>query len=48
MSKWMIAAKKADFNHISEKFGISPITARLIRNRDVIGDDQIEVFLFKL
>ncbi len=45
MSKWMIAAKKADFNHISEKFGISPITARLIRNRDVIGDDQIEVFL---
>ena len=45
MSKWMIAAKKADFDHISKKFGISPVTARLIRNREVIGDEQIEVFL---
>ncbi|MCR4901909.1 MAG: single-stranded-DNA-specific exonuclease RecJ [Butyrivibrio sp.] len=45
MSKWMVMAKKADFYHISEKFGISPITARLIRNRDIIGDDEIEVFL---
>lgn len=33
MSKWMIANKKADFDKISNKFGISNITARLIANR---------------
>lgn len=45
MSKWMVAAKKADFNEISEKFGISVITARLIRNRDVIGDEAINMYI---
>ena len=34
--------KGADFQHISEKFHISPRVASLIRNRDVIGDDAIE------
>ena len=33
MSKWMVANKNADFEGISRKFGISPITARLIANR---------------
>lgn len=37
--------KGADFQHISEKFHISPRVASLIRNRDVIGDDAIEKYL---
>lgn len=37
--------KKADFNRIAEKYHISPITARLIRNRDIIGDDAIDFYL---
>ena len=45
MEKWFIAMKKADFNGIAEKYHISPITARLIRNRDIIGDEEIDFYL---
>lgn len=45
MAKWMVSAKKADFNQIAEKFGIDPVIARIIRNRDVEGDAAIEKFL---
>jgi single-stranded-DNA-specific exonuclease len=45
MAKWMVAAKKADFVEIGQKYGISQITARLIRNRDIVSDDQIEMYL---
>lgn len=45
MEKWMVAAKRADFNRIAEKFHIDPVTARLIRNRDIIGDEEIEEYL---
>ncbi len=45
MAKWFVAAKKADFNEIGRRFGISPVLARIIRNRDVIGEDAIDVFL---
>ncbi len=37
--------KKADFNRIAEKYHISPITARLIRNRDITGDEEIDLYL---
>ena len=37
--------KKADFNGIAEKYQISPIIARLMRNRDVIGDEAIDFYL---
>lgn len=46
MAQWYVAAKKADFNAIAEKFHISPVTARLIRNRDIIGDEEIARFLY--
>ena len=45
MKKWMLQAKKADFKRIAEEFGISEILARLIRNRDVVTDDEIEYYL---
>ena len=45
MSKWMVAAKKADFNKIAEKYGITPVLARIIRNRDITGDDEIRKYL---
>lgn len=37
--------KKADFNEIGEKYGISPILARLIRNRDIVSDEEIGFYL---
>lgn len=45
-SKWMLHAKKADFNEIGMRFHISPVTARIIRNRDVVGEEAIGRYLF--
>ena len=41
----MVAAKRADFIGIGERFGIDQVTARIIRNRDVIGEKAIEKYL---
>lgn len=45
MAKWMVSAKKADFKRIAEHFGIDPVIARIIRNRDLITEEEIEDFL---
>lgn len=45
MEKWFVMRKGAPFQEIAEKFHINPILARLIRNRDVIGDEAIEMYL---
>ena len=45
MSKWMVAAKKADFYAIAQQYHISPVLARIIRNRDVIDNADIDKFL---
>lgn len=44
-SIWMVQTKKADFDAIASKFGIDKVTARVLRNRDVIGDASIDRFL---
>lgn len=46
MEKWFVAAKRADFQEIGKKFHIDQVTARLIRNRDVVGDDAIREYLY--
>lgn len=46
MEKWVVAAKRADFNQIAHDFSIDPVMARLIRNRDVIGNEQIQRYLY--
>ena len=45
MGNWFVAAKEADFNRIAEEFRISPVLARLIRNRDVCGTEEIRKYL---
>lgn len=45
MEKWFVTAKRADFQQISGKFGINPVTARIIRNRDIVGDEAIQEYL---
>ena len=45
MEKWFVTMKKADFNGIAARYHISPILARLIRNRNVVDDDQIGRYL---
>ena len=45
MAKWFVAAKRADFQKIGETFGISPVLARIIRNRDIVEEDDIRKYL---
>ncbi|MCM1568954.1 MAG: single-stranded-DNA-specific exonuclease RecJ [Roseburia sp.] len=45
MEKWFVAAKRADFHKWAEEFGISPILARIIRNRDITEEEQVRKFL---
>ena len=45
MAKWMLAARKADFDAISQKFHISPVLARILRNRDLVTEQEIDRFL---
>lgn len=44
-AKWMMYTKKADFDGIAERFGISPVTARILRNRDLMEEEEIGRFL---
>lgn len=43
--RWVVAAKKADFYAIGEKFGIDPVIARVIRNRGVLAPEEIQAYL---
>ncbi|MCI8821325.1 MAG: single-stranded-DNA-specific exonuclease RecJ [Lachnospiraceae bacterium] len=45
MAKWMEIRKGADFQAVSEKFRITPFTARLIRNKDITEDEAIREYL---
>ncbi len=45
MQQWFVTNKKADFKGIGEKYHIDQVTARIIRNRDVIEDEDIRLFL---
>ena len=44
--KWFVAAKKADFQAIAAAYGIDQVTARIIRNRGVVGDEAISEYLY--
>lgn len=46
MEKWVVTAKKADFQKIGQTFGLDPVIARLIRNRDVEGMENIRSYLY--
>lgn len=45
MQQWVVTSKRADFKEIGSRFGIDQVTARIIRNRDVVGEDAIEQYL---
>ena len=42
MEKWVVMAKKADFQEIGKKFGIDPVIARLIYS--VLSLSEAEFF----
>ncbi len=45
MERWRLLRKGADFEQITKSFSIDEVTARLIRNRDVQGMEEIEAYL---
>ncbi len=46
MQQWFEIQKGADFGAIGRRYGINPVTARIIRNREVTEDEDIRRFLF--
>ena len=44
--KWVVAAKRADFQEIGKKFQIDPVIARIIRNRGLTELSQIDRYLY--
>lgn len=46
MEKWFVAAKKADFDKWAAEFHISPVLARILRNRDLTDEAQVRQFLY--
>ncbi|MCR5596529.1 MAG: single-stranded-DNA-specific exonuclease RecJ [Lachnospiraceae bacterium] len=45
MSQWMIQMKSADYKALTEKYGISPMLARIIRNRGMVTDEEFGQYL---
>lgn len=45
-AKWTVYGKRADFKAIGEKFHIDQVAARVIRNRDIEGDEAIRRYLY--
>lgn len=43
--KWMLQTKRADFDEMAKFHHISPVTARIIRNREVLGREAVEKYL---
>ena len=44
-SCWMLQTKRADFGSLAKRFHISPVTARIIRNRGIVGEEAVEKYL---
>lgn len=45
MEKWFVVQKGADFAEISRTFKISPVIARVMRNREIVGEAAIKKYL---
>lgn len=46
MEKWLEIRKGADFIALAKEFNIDPVIARLIRNKDVVGKEQMQEYLY--
>ena len=46
MEKWMMTAKRADFNAIGQKFNVSPVVARIMVNRGLKKDEDFQKYLY--
>ena len=42
MEKWIEIRKGGNFMEMAKKYGIDPLIARIIRNRDIIDEKEIQ------
>lgn len=42
--KWVVLAKSADFNGIGKNYGVDPVIARVVRNREVVGEQELDEY----
>lgn len=42
--KWVVLTKSADFQGIGERYGVDPVIARIVRNREVIGEEALNAY----
>ena len=45
-TKWLVTAKRADFAAIAAEFHIDPVTARLLRNKDLTTMAEMKRYLY--
>lgn len=45
MAKWMVAGKKCDFKGIGDRLGVDQVVVRIMRNRDLLDEEQMRAFL---
>ncbi len=45
-AKWVLEAKRADFYGLAKKFGIDPVTVRLMVNRGINTEEKMEKYLY--
>lgn len=45
MENWVVTAKSADFKGLGQRFSIDPVVARIIRNREIVGEEAMEEYL---
>lgn len=46
MAKWFQAYKKADFEALAKQFSLDPVLIRIMRNRDLIEEQDMEKYLY--
>lgn len=44
--EWRIYAKKADFQALGTKLNVDPVVVRLLRNREIATEQEMELFLY--
>ncbi len=45
-AEWRVYSKRADFNYLAKKYNIDPVVARVLRNRDLTSEKDIEMYLY--
>jgi single-stranded-DNA-specific exonuclease len=41
---WVVLAKSADFQGIGAAYGVDPVIARIVRNREVVGEEALKAY----